>query len=77
MSVPPAGDVLPAAHPRDAAVDAAAAEFLLFVGDWKFRHGLSSAEYLHVLNHTIALHLRVLGTNERAAERKKDQETAA
>lgn len=65
---------LPAAHPRDAAVDAAVGEFLTFLGDWKFRHALTSAEYLYILVQAAALHLRVLGTNERLeAERKKEK----
>lgn len=71
MSAP---DRLPASHPRDAAVDAAVGEFLTFLGEWKFRHGLSSAEYLYILNQASALHLRVLGTNERLeAERSKEK----
>ena len=52
--------------PRDAAVDAAAAEILRFVGDWAVRYALSDLEYIYVLHRLVSVRLQTMGARERA-----------
>lgn len=69
---PPAVVSVPA-HPRDLVIDVAVGELLAFTGDWKFRHGLTSVEYVFLLHRLIGIHLNMMA----AAERERGDETHA
>lgn len=51
--------------PRDAAVDAAAAEMIRFVSDWAVRYALSDLEYVYVLHRLVSVRLQIMGARER------------
>lgn len=56
---------MPATHPRDPVIDAAAGDLIAFLGQWKHKHDLTGAEFCWLIGNSLSLRLRMDAGEER------------